>query len=195
MPTALVTGSAGRIGRVTVLALGRAGFDVVLHGRKASSPLAALADEVRALGREAYEVLGDLANEDTPRAIASQISSRIPSLGLLVHMASAYEHRAFEEVTPAAFDAMIRTNVRAPFFLTQALLPLLRADGHASIVNITDMAVSHAYTTTHFFAHYLASKAALEQLTRAWALELGPSVRVNAVAPGPVAMAAETSDE
>jgi NAD(P)-dependent dehydrogenase (short-subunit alcohol dehydrogenase family) len=65
--------------------------------------------------------------------------------------------------------------------------------GHASVVNITDMAVTHAYTSTHFFSHYLASKAALEQLTRSLALELGPTIRVNAVAPGPVAMAQETT--
>jgi pteridine reductase len=69
----------------------------------------------------------------------------------------------------------------------------LKASGAGCVVNITDMAVTHAYTPTHFFAHYLSSKAALDQLTRAWALELGPTIRVNAVAPGPVAMAAETT--
>ncbi|MBL9037081.1 MAG: SDR family oxidoreductase, partial [Archangium sp.] len=73
-------------------------------------------------------------------------------------------------------------------------LPKLRQAPAACVVNITDMAVTHAYTSTHFFAHYLASKAALDQLTRSWALELGPTIRVNAVAPGPVAMAAETNE-
>jgi pteridine reductase len=194
MPIALVTGSAGRIGRVTLLALARAGFDAVLHGRKASPALDGVADEVTRLGRKAFRVLGDLSDEGAPEAIAAQVKGHTETLDLLVNNASAYEHRAFSEVTPAAFDTMVRTNLRAPFFLTQALLPLLRASGAGAIVNITDMAVSHAYTATHFFAHYLASKAGLEQLTRAWALELGPALRVNAVAPGPVAMASETTD-
>ena len=89
---------------------------------------------------------------------------------------------------------MLDVNLVAPYFLIQGLVSPLRAATSASVVNITDMAVSHAYTRTHFFSHYLVAKAGLEQLTRSLALELGPSIRVNSVAPGPVAMAAETSE-
>jgi pteridine reductase len=133
----------------------------------------------------------DLSSPDGPASLASRVSR----LSLLVNSAATYEHVAFADVTRAQLEKMFQVNVYAPFFLTQALRPALEASGDGCVINITDMAVSHAYTDTHFFSHYLASKAALEQLTRAWALELGPTIRVNAVAPGPVAMAVETNDE
>lgn len=194
MPIALVTGGAVRVGAAITRALAEDGFDVVIHTRREAAEVDALVREVRAMGREAWIEKADLAAPDGPAALARQVASRVSPLHLLVNNAAAYAHVDFADVTPQAFDAMMAVNVRAPFFLTQALLPSLRASGAGAVVNITDMAVSHAYTTTHFFAHYLASKAALEQLTRAWALELGPQVRVNAVAPGPVAMAGETTD-
>ncbi len=195
MPIALVTGGAIRVGAAITRALAQAGFDVVVHTRRAAGDVAALASDVSAAGRRCIVASSDLATDAGVRELASRVMTHTTTLDLLVNNAAAYEHLAFEEVTPAAFDRMFAVNVRAPFFLTQALLPLLRAGGGGAIVNVTDMAVSHAYTTTHFFPHYLASKAALDQLTRAWALELGPAVRVNAVGPGPVAMAGETTDE
>lgn len=188
MPTALVTGSGVRVGRAIALALGRAGYDVVVHANRSVAEARAVVAELQALGREARVEAADLSTREGPAALAA----RVGSLDVLVNSAAAYAHVDFAQVTREQLERMFSVNVTAPFMLTQALLPALRAS-KGCVVNITDMAVSHAYTTTHFFSHYLASKAALEQLTRAWALELGPDVRVNAVAPGPVAMAAETS--
>lgn len=191
MPVALVTGGGIRIGRAIALELGRAGYDVVVHANRSVEKAAGVVRELEALGRVARVEAADLAAADGPAALAA----RLDRLDLLVNNAAAYEHADFRDITPARLDRMLAVNVRAPFLLTQALLPLLQASGRGAVVNITDMAVSRAYSPTHHFAHYLASKAALEQLTRALALELGPRVRVNAVAPGPVAIAAETTPE
>lgn len=193
MGLALVTGGAIRVGRAITLALARNGFDVIIHANRSRDAAQALADDVRALGREAFVEAADLAEHDAVDALAARVRAAHPRLEVLVNSAAAYEHRDFEAITPAHLEAMLAVNVQAPFFLVQGLLPALRA-AKGAVINVTDMAVSHAYTPTHFFAHYLASKAALEQLTRAWALELGPDVRVNAVAPGPVAIADETND-
>lgn len=190
MPTALVTGGGIRVGRAIALALGRAGFDVIVHANRSVKDAEAVVAELRALGRTARVEAADLASPDGPHALAS----RITELQVLVNSAAAYEHVDFADITRAQLERMLAVNVIAPFMLTQALQPVLAASGAGCVVNITDMAVTHAYTTTHFFSHYLASKAALDQLTRSWALELGPKIRVNAVAPGPVAMAAETTD-
>ena len=189
MPTALVTGGGIRVGRAIALALGRAGFDVVVHAHRSVREAAEVVAELQALGRLSRVEAVDLSLPNGPGLLAD----RVGSLDLLVNSAATYEHANFAEITRAQLDRMLSVNVVAPFLLTQALLPALRKSGKGCVVNITDMAVSHAYTATHFFSHYLASKAALDQLTRAWALELGPSIRVNAVAPGPVAMAAETT--
>lgn len=177
------------MGRAIALALGRAGFDVVVHANRSVREAGEVADGLRAVGREARVEAVDLSTREGPAALAA----RVGALDVLVNSAAAYEHVAFEAVTREQLERMFAVNVTAPFLLTQALLPKLRA-ARGCVINITDMAVTHAYTTTHFFPHYLASKAALDQLTRAWALELGPEVRVNAVAPGPVAMASETTD-
>ena len=190
MPTALVTGGGIRVGRAIALALGRAGFDVVVHANRSVHEAAEVVAELKALGRLARVEAVDLSLPNGP----GQLADRMGALDLLVNSAATYEHANFADITRAQLDRMLSVNVVAPFLLTQALVPALKASGSGCVVNITDMAVTHAYTGTHFFSHYLASKAALDQLTRAWALELGPSIRVNAVAPGPVAMAAETTD-
>ena len=188
MPTALVTGGGIRVGRAIALALGDAGFDVVVHAHRSAAQAAEVVELLRARGRVARVEVADLSLPEAPAALAE----RVGPLDLLVNSAAAYEHKDFAEVTRVDLERMLQVNVVAPFLLTQALVPALKKT-EGCVVNITDMAVTHAYTATHFFSHYLASKAALEQLTRAWALELGPSIRVNAVAPGPVAMAGETT--
>lgn len=191
MPTALVTGGGIRVGRAIALALGRAGFDVIVHANRSVKEAGQVVEELQALGRTARVEAADLASPEGP----SQLAARVPTLDLLVNSAATYEHASFTQITRAQLERMLSVNLVAPFLLTQALVPALKASGSGCVVNITDMAVTHAYTPTHFFSHYLAAKAGLDQLTRAWALELGPSIRVNAVAPGPVAMAAQTTGE
>jgi pteridine reductase len=194
MPLALVTGGAIRVGRAISLALGREGYDVVVHARRSVEEAQGVKAELERMGRRAFVELADLGTDAELDGLVARLASAHRSLDLLVHSAARYEHRPFAEVSRADFDAMFAVNARAPFFLTQGLLPLLRAAPAPAIVTITDMAVQRAYTASHHFAHYLASKAALERLTRSLALELGPAIRVNAVAPGPVAMAAETTE-
>lgn len=188
MPLALVTGAGVRVGRAIALALGRAGFDLVLHVNRSVDGAQHVVAELAAMGRSARIEQADLSTVEGPRQLAAKIGTK---LDVLVNSAATYAHEDFAKITVEDFDRMYAVIVRAPFLLTQALLPALKG---GAVVNITDMAVSHAYTATHFFSHYIAAKAALEQLTKSLALELGPDIRVNAVAPGPVAMAAETND-
>jgi pteridine reductase len=193
MPLALVTGGAVRVGRAITLALGRAGYDVVVHCRSSVTEAAEVVQALGAMGRTCFVEPQDLAEADGAAALARRVSAAHPALDLLVLSAAAYEHREFERVRPEDLERQLQVNLKSPFFLLQGLLPALRQAPAPAVVAITDMAVTHAYTASHFFCHYLASKAALAQLVRAWALELGPRVRVNAVAPGPVAMAAQTT--
>jgi pteridine reductase len=148
--------------------------------------------ELAAIGRQGWVERADFADPHDVADLAGRVRRRHPALDLLVNSAACYEHRPFEGVSRDVLRQMIAINLEAPFLLTQHLLPALRT-ARGAVVNITDMAVNHAYTPTHLFSHYVATKAALEQLTRSWALELGPEVRVNAVAPGPVAMASATT--
>lgn len=195
MPLALVTGAGVRVGRAIALGLAEAGYDLVLHANRSIEAALELKARVEQLGRRAWVEQADLSDLTAVQGFAVRVRQAHLVLDLVVNSAAAYEHRAFEEVTPADFERMWKVNVAAPYFLVQGLLPSLRAATQGCVVNLTDVAVSHAYTPTHFFSHYLAAKAGLEQVTRSLALELGPQVRVNAVAPGPVAMAAETTSE
>jgi len=192
---ALVTGAGVRVGRAIALALAESGFDLILHAHRSLERAAEVKTLVEAKGRRALVESADFSDTASVQAFAARVAQAHPTVDLLVNSAAAYGHVDFRNVTPAQLEQMWRVNVAAPYFLVQGLLGSLTRAASPCVINITDMAVSHAYTATHFFSHYLASKAALEQLTRSLALELGPRVRVNAVAPGPVAMADETSAE
>ena len=192
--SALVTGGGSGIGRMIAGVLVSEGARTYIVGRNART----LDETARVLSAGAGECIalpGDLSTVAGARAVADALAAREKSLDILVNNAGTMYDAPIDDFTEEGWDSVVDLNLKSVFFLTQALLPLLRNSGAGCVINITDMAVTHAYTTTHFFAHYLASKAALDQLTRAWALELGPAVRVNAVAPGPVAIGGETTEE
>lgn len=192
-PKAIVTGAGVRVGRAIATTLARAGYDLVVHANRSREAVDEVARELETLGSHVSVEACDLADVRAVTDLAGRIREAHGAVDLVVNNAAAYEHVPFSEIGPEAFERMMAVNVRAPFFLVQGLLPALRRSERPSIVNVTDACLRHAYSSGHTFAHYLASKAALEQLTLAWARELGPHVRVNAVAPGPVAIAGETS--
>jgi pteridine reductase len=181
MATAFITGAGIRIGSAVARALAQAGYDLALHANRSVKPLEALAAELQGLGRQVSLYTADLSDPRAVEELGVRVHTDHPALDVVVHNAGLYERVAFESITREQYRTMLAVNLDAPFFLTQALLPSLRAAAQPLVVHLTDIggerAVSH-------FAHYSVSKAALIMLTRALAVELAPHVRVNAVSPG-----------
>jgi pteridine reductase len=188
MALALVTGAAVRVGRAIALALAEAGYDLIIHAYQSQPALAELTALVHACGRQVEPMSADLGDPAAVATLAQTIAQQHTALDVLVNSAGLYENTPFETISRRAYARMMAVNLEAPLFLTQALLPLLRAAPQPCVVNITDTAVDRPYAG---YAPYMVSKAALAMLTRVLALELGPHVRVNAVAPGTVAFPAD----
>jgi pteridine reductase len=178
-----ITGSARRVGRVMALACAAEGAHVVVHAHRSVDEAHALAAEIRALGREAQVVLGNVGHAGDVRRMVDEISARWGRLDALVNNAATFPAIPFEATDEEDFFAVIRANLFGPFACAQAALPLLRAATPGRIVNITDWAVERPYRG---HAAYMASKGGLDTLTRALARELAPDILVNAIAPGPV---------
>jgi pteridine reductase len=184
MATAFITGAGIRIGSAVARALARAGYDLALHANRSMKPLEALTEELQGLGRKVSLYQADLSDPQGVEELGARVRTDHPTLDVVVHNAGLYERVAFESITREQYRTMLAVNLDAPFFLTQALLPSLRAAAQPLVVHLTDIGGERAES---HYAHYSVSKAALIMLTRALAVELAPQVRVNAVSPGTVA--------
>lgn len=180
---ALVTGGARRIGAAIVRTLHDDGMDVVIHCNRSRDEADTLAADLNARRDGSAVVLAaDLGDDTALQELAKQVLAYGRDLDLLVNNASTFYPTPVGTVDAAQWDDLVGTNMRAPFFLAQALAPALRAR-HGSIVNIIDI---HAQRPMKDHAVYCAAKAGLAMLTRALAREFGPEVRVNGVAPGAI---------
>lgn len=180
---ALVTGGAQRIGAAICRHLHGRGFAIALHYRHSRQAAAALAAELNADRPGSCSLWqADLAQAGDIRELGARFNDQHPALDLLVNNASGFEPTPIEHCTEAEFDAMLGSNLKGPYFLIQALLPALR-QGRGSIVNLIDV---HAERPLAGFNAYCAAKAGLAALTRNLALELGPAIRVNGIAPGAI---------
>jgi NAD(P)-dependent dehydrogenase (short-subunit alcohol dehydrogenase family) len=188
-PAALVTGGAIRLGKAIALALAGAGFDIALHYHSSAAPARAAADEIRRLGVYCEPFRLDLSDVAAIPAFMEQVRRRFPGLSLLVNSASAYTQATLQETSAEVFDTQFAVNLRAPFFLTQAFA---RPGIEGQVINILDNKIAF---NQFQYAAYLLSKKALAELTRLAAVELAPSIRVNAVAPGVVLPAGTRSQE
>ena len=180
---ALVTGAATGIGRATAIALGRAGFDVAIHFREHRTEATELVTRLAADGRESFSIGADLSQASGARELASRFRGQWSELDVLVHNAGTYPRRAFEEISEPELDAVFQTHLFSPMRLTRELLPLLRKSEAGRIIFVSSML---AYVGSRHGAHYAAAKAAQLGLARSLALELGPSITVNVVAPGTI---------
>ena len=194
-PVVLVTGAARRVGAEIARRLHAAGARVAIHYRNSAGAAAELAATLNAarpgLDAESAAIFAaDLLDTEALPQLVESVVAHFGQLDALVNNASSFFATRVGAVDTAAWDDLIGSNLKAPLFLAQAAAPHLERSG-GSIVNITDI---HAERPLRGYPLYCAAKAGLLGLTRALALELGPRVRVNAVAPGAIEWPQDTND-
>ncbi|MDQ1694731.1 MAG: hypothetical protein QOJ03_84 [Frankiaceae bacterium] len=183
---AVVTGGTRGIGLMMARGLLQGGASVYISSRKADACAAAV-EQLASFGT-VHGIPADLSLDEECRRLAADVGEREPRLHVLVNNAGATWGAPLEEFPSAAWDKVVDLNMKTPFLLTQAFLPLLSAaasaEDPARIINVGSIDGLHVNPMPHY--PYTASKAGLHHLTRALARELGPrSITVNAVAPGP----------
>jgi pteridine reductase len=180
---ALVTGAARRLGAAIAGALHRAGASVVVHyGRSRPEADALVASFNADRPGSAVALQSDLLDLARLPGLVEAAHRAFGRLDILVNNASTFYPTAIGSITPAQFDDLVGTNLRAPLFLAQACAPALRA-AHGTIINMVDI---HAQRPLKTHTVYSVAKAGLAMLTKSLARELAPEVRVNGIAPGPV---------
>lgn len=188
--TALVTGSAVRLGRAIALSLAEDGYDVAVHYHRSDEAAGETAARIEAMGRRAVRKSVDLSDPDGPAALIAHVAEALGRLDLLVNSASTYGKGRVDRAGVDVWDRAMAVNVRAPFLLVREAAGLLR-QARGSVVNIVDLSALQAWRERGIHA---VSKAALLHLTRVQARTLAPEVRVNAIAPGNV-LPPEEDDE
>jgi pteridine reductase len=180
---AVVTGGARRIGRAIAEHLHGIGFDIALHFHRSASSAQALADELCAQRPQSCQLFqANLQDAIELAGLIRSLLARYDAIHLLVNNASGFAPTPIESCTAGQFDHMLATNLRAPYFLVQGLLPRLRA-GRAGIVNLLDVNIDRPL---RHYNVYGAAKAGLASLTRSLAVELAPEIRVNGISPGAI---------
>lgn len=184
---ALVTGASRGIGRATALALANAGTRVIIHYGRSASDADSLRKQIQAAGGLAETVAADVATPAGVAELAEQVRQLAGDrLDILVANAGISKAASIEDHTVQDFDSLFATNVRAPFFLVQQLLPLL-GEG-SSVVLVSSLAARFAPSGPQgslSLPAYASTKGALDTLVKHFAALLGPrGIRVNAVAPG-----------
>lgn len=180
---ALITGAAHRIGAHIARTLHAQGMQLVLHYRNSREAAKKLQQELNEQRPDTVVLVGaDLLDHATLAAVVADTHSAWKRLDVLINNASSFYPTPVGSVTETQWNDLFGTNLKAPFFLSQAAAPHLKAS-RGCIVNIVDI---HADRPLKRYPVYSMAKAGLVMLTRALACELGPEVRVNAVAPGAI---------
>jgi pteridine reductase len=181
--TILITGAAKRVGAATARCLHAADCNIAIHYHRSGDDAARLVSELNQLRADsAHAFQADLRDLPQLSGLIERVMARFTRLDGVVNNASAFYPTPVGELTLAQWDDLAASNLVAPLFLSQAAVPHLRAQ-RGAIVNIVDI---HAQRPLKGYLAYSVAKAGLAGLTRALALELGPDIRCNGVAPGPV---------
>lgn len=181
--TALITGSAKRIGAETTRVLHQAGYNVIIHCRKSQQAAKQLADELNAIRTNSANVIqGDLDDETIYEPLIEQAYQCWGRLDALINNASSFFPTPIGSITMDDWNNLINSNMKAPLFLSQAAAPHLKKT-QGNIVNMIDV---HGIRPMREHPVYCAAKAGLNMLTLSLAKELGPEIRVNGVAPGAI---------
>jgi NAD(P)-dependent dehydrogenase (short-subunit alcohol dehydrogenase family) len=192
---ALITGGK-RIGLVVAEALARRGADVALVYARSRTEAEEGAARVRAAGRRSLVLQADLSQGEAAADAVARVVAALGRLDVLIHMASVYVQRPFDELQAADWDAVVNVDLRAAFLCAHAAAPEMRKQGGGRIVNFSDWIAASGRPRYKGFLPYYVAKAGVVALTEALALELAAdNILVNAIAPGPIVAPAGTTDE
>ena len=178
--TALITGAAKRLGAEITCTLHEAGFDVLIHYQQSEDQACELSERLNSLRpNSAVLIRADLLDRDDCQTLVESVPK---NLAVLVNNASVFYPTPLATATMTDWDELLGVNLKAPFFLTRTLAPII-ASQQGSVINITDI---HASRGLLGYPVYSIAKAGLEAMTRVLAKEFAPDLRVNAVAPGAI---------
>lgn len=185
----LLTGGSRGLGKDSALQLAKNGFDVIITFQSNKIDAENVVNEIKALGRKSSSLQLDLAKVGSFDGFVSNLKETLEKdfgktkIDALVNNAGTGYYASIEETTEEGFDEMSTTHLKAPFFLTQKLLPLINQGG--SIVNTSSGLARFSHPN---WAAYAIMKAGIDSLTRYQALEFGSrKIRVNSIAPGAIA--------
>jgi NAD(P)-dependent dehydrogenase (short-subunit alcohol dehydrogenase family) len=156
-----------------------------VHYGKSEAEACALVKEIEAQGRRAAAFRADLGDVQEIQCFIEKVAEHFGQLDILVNSAANFLRTRFREVTEQSWDASLDTNLRAPFFCTQAAAPYLARSGRGIIINFSD--IGGLLGWREFLPHSI-SKSGVILMTRVLAKELAPAIRVNAIAPGTISM-------
>jgi 3-oxoacyl-[acyl-carrier protein] reductase len=178
---ALVTGGSRGLGRAIALKLAQAGADVAVNYRARAEQADAVVAQVRGLGRRAAAIRADVAQVEEARGLVSTVAAALGPVTILVNNAGIARIQSPADITEQDWDELLAVNLKSAFFVTQAVLPGMRAAGWGRIINLSSTA---AHTGGLVGAHYAASKAGLIGLTHHLAGHVAKQgITVNAIAP------------
>lgn len=180
---ALVTGGAHRIGKAIAMALVDAGVRLAINYHSSEDEAAQTVEEIETMGGEGFSVQADIGDGAQVEEMAGQIERRWGGLDILVNSADYFGRGPFPSEDLTIWNRVINTTINGSYFVSNRMAPMLLAQEEAAVVNILDLSAFQPWP--NFTAHAVA-KSGLLALTRQMALEMAPSVRVNAIAPGPV---------
>jgi 7-alpha-hydroxysteroid dehydrogenase len=179
---AIVTGAGKGIGRACALTLAQAGADVALAART-QADLEKVASEIRAMGRRAIVVAGDISQEATMDTLVAETLKSFGKITILINNAGGAGPNSPLKMGGNDFSAVLAWNVTPAYMMIQKTAKAMREAGGGAVVNISSVAAR--YAQKHFSA-YGAAKAALNQMTRNLAQDFGPAIRINAIEPGTI---------
>lgn len=178
----LITGGAKRLGRALALALAASGYRIVIHCNESVEQAKRLVEELAVQGFDSAYIQGDLSKTDTLEPLFSQAVQVFGQVDHLINNASLFPSRTMDETDLALFEQVMAVHSTAPFFLTKELYRHLKARAsRGSVVNMLDTKLSSPAASR---PAYYCAKGSLAYQTKALAVALGPTLRVNAVSPG-----------
>ncbi|MCY3747971.1 MAG: SDR family oxidoreductase [Chloroflexi bacterium] len=190
--TVVVTGGARRVGRHVATRLAERGANIVVNFRTSADEAREAVEDFTALGVGSLAIQADVSTREGVERIRDAAIKRFGGVDVLLNNASIYFETPLDDLTEADFDRNIAVNLKGPYLGCWLFGLHMRDRGRGKIINIADWAVDRPYVN---YAPYFVAKGGIVTLTRVFAKELAPTVMVNAIAPGPILMPADFSQE